>query len=246
MVQTQSADFSLEIPNLQNFLKLLSESPGLMREAQWEASRRGLASFRREWLKKVPVKIKGREAGNPGAGARRAKTIGGSFRWIVKPATAAEARAGKNQLYASFYTESFAAHGLEVGGTVKPKKRNVLAIPIALAGKPNAGKDGQPKPQWKDLKQVMATQRNQYRFHFVDRGQHRIVYAQRRMRDYTGKRQEARPFPIFLLKERTSTKRDRLTLMKSWRAYRPEVTRRYAEEIDKRLERIARGAGGKK
>lgn len=236
---------SFDIRGLPEFQKLLSEAPAEARAALWVGTRRSLASFRRTFLQKTPVKIKGRGATPPGDAGERKKTIGASFRWIVKPGSLAAAKVGKQALYGSIYTPSFAAQGLEIGGQVKARKRRVLALPIVESGAENDAGNGRPKPSWKSFERVMRNKKRTHRFFWVTRGERTIVYAQRRPRRSEGASYgplvAEDSFPIFTLLNVAPQKKDRLRFFRTWREYQGEVDRRFREEVDLRLKKLATG-----
>jgi len=250
MVQTKAADFSFEFLNYEGFRKLLRDAPYDSQEATWVASRRALAAFRRDWLRIVPVAIKGRGFVSPGLEARRAKSIGQGFRWQVDPGTQQAARSRHAKVGGRIGTSSFAAHGLEVGGTVRARKGQYMAIPILKAGQENTGAGGLVKPTWKSLAKIMHEMRARWRLKFVRGSSHTIVYAGRRPRKLKSGKYKYNEkvnygwFPAFILLREVHYRPDRLRFFSTWRSFLPQVQKRFHEEVDLRLRRIAARSKG--
>lgn len=248
-----AGDAAFSIDGLDSFRALLLEAPERMGEALYRGTRRSLGAFRRDFLAQVPAAIRGRgNAGPNQAAARRPRTIGRGFRYEVHPLDEEQVRGAGTEIDGSIFTESKAAHGLEVPGRVRPKQGLNLAIPISVPGAPNAAARGGVKPSWKYLGKVYRTKRNQFAFFFINRpGGGVTVMAQARTRRPRGRPADDAPavpkpkaFPIFYLKPEIVNEGNRLRFFQTWEGYQGEIGRRFEAELDRELAELARERGG--
>lgn len=244
--------FSIE--GLAGFRQLLLEAPDRFGEALYRGTRRSLGAFRRDFLAQTPAQIRGKGNAPPNSGGGRARTIGRGFRWEVSPGEESQVQIRADQVSGGIFTESKAAHGLEVAGTVRPKRGLNLAIPITIPGKPNTSARGGPKPSWKNLAQVYRTKRNQYGFFFLRKASGGVtVMAQRRPKRPRGRPRDDAPkpsvepaFPIFYLTPEIVNEGNRLRFFQTWEGYQGEINRRFELEIDRVLKQVARERTGRR
>ena len=236
-----SSGFSM--PNLPKVQRALAISPTEASRGLWSGTRRSLGGFRKDWLTAVPVNIKGRGRKAPG-GRKPGKTVGGSFLWLVKP-NKRGAVTRPEQIYGKIYSDSFAAHGLEVGGTAKGEGGHDLAIPITGSGaghrETNTSASGRVKKSWKTV--GLALKQRRFQFSVVDRGEHSIIRARRRLtkkqqKSAMGKKGAKIPrewVPIFILRRDVKLTPGRLRFFSFWAGTHDATLKRYEKEIDKAM-----------
>lgn len=231
--------FGFEIEGQDSFEKLLRASPDRLSRALFRGTRRSLAGFRKDFLAKVPVNIKGKRS-TPSAA--RGRNIGRSFIWEMEPKSEASVSRRTRDIGGVIYTNSRAAKGLEIGGTVRPDESQFLAIPISEPFGDNHGSRG-IKPSWKSMKNVLATKRRTYRFLYIRTSRGTIVKAQKR-RPRGG---DQRAFPIFFLTKSLTTEPGRLRYYRTWdsASNARKIERRVMQEIDKELRQITREGRGR-
>lgn len=232
--------YGFEIDGYEGFQKLLREAPVNLNKALVRGTRRSLGAFRRDFLRQVPLNIRGRGSRPAGrGGGSRSRTVGRSFLWEVIPSSDIGVTA-RTDVSGVIYTQSRAALGLEVGGTARPDGK-ALAIPISSPNGDNRSARGGIKPSWKSLKNVLESKRRQYRFLFIKGSQGTVVKAQRRKRGEGGLRSAA--FPIFYLTSEIKMEPGRLRYYRTWESFAAQgnIDRRYMAEIDKEITAIARG-----
>mgnify|MGYP001822254333 CR=1 FL=1 len=254
----QSTGFAVE--GLEEFERALRKAPDRLAKALWVGNRRSLASFRREFLKRSGAKIRGTKQLQPGAGQRREKLLGQSFQWRVYPINEANVKAGVRPT-GELFTRSFAAHGLEVGGRVRPKSGKALWLPIGQGYGDNTTSSGKIKQDWKSIGRVFKTKRGRYKLFPVKtkRGA-TVIYAIRRgpkkkrkkdgtftkaferrrakLLEDTGIARE-KSFPIFIKQNTVGTKKGRLRFFRLWGGYGAQVQRRFEQELRKAIREIA-------
>lgn len=249
-----------EIEGYREMERALKGAPDLLSKALWVGTRRSLASFRRTFLQKTGAKIRGKKKVRPGEGGRREKTIGRSFQWRVYPLAESNVKA-KVVPSGELFTRSFAAHGLEVGGPVRAKKKPSLWLPIGQPYGDNTDGAGAVKSDWKDIRKVFASKRGRYKLFPVknERGS-TVIYAIRRgvkkKRTKSGRLTKAfarqqdkliaetgfgrfKSFPIFIKKQVVGTKRGKLNFFRLWDGYGSEVEKRMTQELRRAIRQVA-------
>ena len=248
---TVGSGFSM--PNLPQVQKLLRISPELAAKGMYRGTRRVLAGFRKDWLKSTPVHIKGKGGKGPG-NTRSGRNIGSTFLWTMTPKDERQVKK-ISQVGGELSTNSFAAHGLEVGGKIKGKNSRSLAIPItgldALHRTVNTKANGKVKTRWKTVGR--ALDQKTWQFKLVDRGSHQVILTRKKMtkkarKDSSSRKigaKERRPWcPIFRLVRSVPLKPGRLKFFSTWERLRAESLRRFEKELDKKLAtRWKRGRG---
>ena len=195
-------------------------------------------------MNSTTVNIKGRgtkRAGN----TRSGKNIGSSFIWIVTPKSEAQVKE-ISQISGELSSDSFAAHGLEVGGTVKGKHGQQLAIPItgedALHRATNTKANGRVKTRWKTV--GMAISQKSWQFKLVDKGSYRVLLTRKRMtkkaqKDSSSRKigaKERRPWcPVFRLLSSVRLTPGRLKFFSTWERLQRKSLERFTEELDAKL-----------
>ena len=243
-------DIMAEIANLPEFEKVMRQSVREVKRGMWHGTRRGIAAYRRTFLDKATADsgIRPGSRRNPrGAGNPRGP-LGSKFRWEVFPKNPDNRRdslhvTASSNVRGELYTFAKPADYLENPQTIRPK-RKFLAIPLRGAGKPNTARlrsgERHPrvKPNWKDPKTARDKNPN-YRFWFVNRGTYRLVYAKR---VYRSQRRNAnsRPFVAFILVPRINMRTNFLEFISGFENFRPEIVRRFREELVEALKRAVR------
>jgi len=241
------------MPNLPQVQKLLSISPELAAQGMYRGTRRVLAGFRKDWLKSTPVHIKGK--GAKGAGnTRSGRNVGSTFIWSMTPRNESQVKK-VSQIDGQISTHSFAAHGLEIGGTVKGRDGGNLAIPItgldALHRKVNTKANGRVKGRWKTVRR--ALDQKTWQFKLIDKGSHQVILTRKKMtkkamKDSSNRKigaKERRPWcPIFRLVKSVTLKPGRLRFFYTWEKLQKVSLRRFEKELDAKLAtRWKRGKG---
>ena len=249
---TSGVGFS--IPNLPQVQKLLKISPELAAKGMYRGTRRVLGGFRKDWLKSTPVHMKGKGAKGPG-NKRSGRNLGSTFLWNVTPKNERQVK-NISQIGGELNTDSFAAHGLEVGGTIKGKSGD-LSIPItgldALHRTVNTKANGKVKARWKTVGRALS--QKSWQFKLIDRGRHQVILTRKKMtkkarKDSSSRKigaKERRPWcPVFRLVPSVTLKPGRLRFFSTWERLQAASLHRFVEELDKKLgTRWKRGKGRK-
>lgn len=242
----KNTGLTFDIPKLPQMVKLLKKSPLAANRGAYKGIRRGLAGFRKDWLKTVPVNIKGR-GGKAANNKRTGRNIGSTFIWGMTPKK--ESMVKENtRLGGDIGTSSFAAHGLEVGGTFGPTKSQFLTIPItgddSLHRASNTSAAGRVKPRWKTVEKALSNK--SWQFKLVDRGRSKVILTRKKMTKKAVKNSssrknrvtEKRPWvAIFRLVRSISMEPGKLRFFRTWRALNSKTLSRFEQMIDAELKK---------
>ena len=243
---TRGAGLTFDIPNLPKLQRLLRESPLAANRGAYKGIRRGIAGFRKDWLRVVPVDIKGKGSKAPN-NKRTGRNIGTSFIWAMKPKKESMVKE-KTKVGGDLGTSSFAAHGLEIGGTVSPKKSEFMSIPItgddALHRASNTKANGRVKPRWKTVERALSNK--SWQFKLIDKGRSKVILTRKKMtkkalKDSSNRKKgskDRRPWvPIFRLVRSITMKRGRLKFFSTWERLNPKTLDRFEQMIDAELKK---------
>jgi hypothetical protein len=243
-------DIFPDLQNLKSFQEAMATGETVMARGLWHGTSRALGGFRKEFLKRTPANIRGKNSANPrgAASAGKMPPIGRSFIWQVHPPTPPKARRHSSshvksvkQISGNIGTRSEAAESMEEGKKIQAKGP-YLGIPIVLSGNVNAKKrragEVQPraKPSWRTVGEILKPGglRTAYNFQWQVKGSYTILWARH-------KKSGAKPFPVMLLIKRVQMKKDGLRYYKLWKAMKSETLERYDKEITKALKSMVWG-----
>lgn len=243
----KNAALTFDIPNLRKMNMLLKESPLAANKGAYKGIRRGLAGFRKDWLKVVPVNIKGRGSKAPN-NKRTGKNIGSSFIWAMNPKNESMVKE-KTKIGGQIESASFAAYGLEIGGAARAKDSKFLAIPItgtdALHRASNTKANGRPKPRWSTVPKALNNK--SWQFKLVDRGRSKIILTRKKMtkkalRDSSNRKKGAtnkRPWvPIFRLIRSIYMEPGKLRFFRTWERLNSKTLTRFEQMLDDQLKKL--------
>lgn len=243
-------DLITEINNLPEFEKVMRQSVREVKRAMWHGTRRSIARYRAEFLDKATAdsgirrgaKRNPRSLGNPKG------PLGSKFRWAVYPKNPEKRRdslhlTATSDVRGELYTFSKPADYLENPQVIRPKNR-FLAIPMRGSGKPNVARlrSGERlprvKPNWSSPEKARDKNPN-YKFWSVNRGGYRLIWAKRVYRS-AARNSNAKPFIAFVLVPRVNMKKNFLEFASGFENFRPQIIRRFREELQKALVRATR------
>ena len=229
-----------EITNLKSFQKAMDQGDAVVAQGMYVGTRRSMARFRSEFLKKTPAEIrKGNVKANPKGQPGPTAGIGQRFRWVVHPENPNKSSwsvdhvKNMGDVTGSLFTASKAAERLETPGT-RTAKGAWMGIPIALSGNPNTAKlragskSYRAKPSWKTVRSILK--RPGYEFKFQAKTGHTILWAK--------KKGKSRPFPVMLLVRSIHMKKEYLQFFELFEKFRPEVIRRFDESLNEAIRKL--------
>lgn len=193
------------------------------------AYRRSMGRFRATFIRRSPVLDDSQaRVGSPSASAAKgSRGLANTFRWVVS------GQGNVDQLRARFWTESFAAVGLETGRGYTPRRGKYLAIPIGFA----LGAGGRPKRAYRSMEARVKARGGWSAFRRIPakNGSHIVWEGVERGRTRKDGTRARKWKPVYLLTPRAKP-RTRLGMFSEWNRFQPRVLFRVREAIEATLE----------